>query len=286
MASLRDIKAKITSTKKTKQITKAMEMVSSAKLNRAQNNAKAYQPYTEKLKNVVASIGAGNTGNARHPMLQTRPIKKTGYIVFTSDRGLAGGYDNNLLKLVYNRIQKEHGSTDDYAVIVLGKKGAKFFGNRHITPVEVMKDVPDQPSYDDIKALAYRAVDMFADEEIDELYLAYNHFVSAISQEVKLDKLLPLTDLEETDSKLNYEYEPSAEEVLEVLLPQYVEGLIYGTLLDTKAAEHAARMSAMKSATDNASDIIDDYTLQYNRARQAEITQEISEIVGGAAALD
>lgn len=286
MASLRDIKAKIDSTKKTKQITKAMEMVSSAKLSRAQSNAKAYQPYTEKLKSVVSNIGAGNSGSLRHPMMQKRPVKRTGYLVITSDRGLAGGYNNNLLKMVYHRIQQNHQSDNEFAIIVLGKKGEKYFINRRITPVEVLRDLPDQPSYDDVKTLAKRAVDMFASEEIDELYLAYNHFLSAISQEIKLDKLLPLSDLEEAGSKLNYEYEPSADEVLEVLLPQYVEGLIFGALLDAKAAEHAARMSAMKSATDNATEVIDDYTLQYNRARQAAITQEISEIVGGAAALE
>lgn len=264
-----------------------MEMVSSAKLSRAQQYAKDYQPYTEKLRDVVASIASGNTGSVRHPMMETRPVKKTGYLVITSDRGLAGGYNNNLLKVVYNQIQKNHQSTDDFAVIVLGKKGEKYFLNRGITPVETLRDIPDQPGYDDVKALAKKTVDLFANEEIDELYLGFNHYVSAIAQEIEVEKLLPLSEIEApVGQKRNYEYEPSAEEVLETLLPQYIEGLIYGALLDAKAAEHAARMSAMKSATDNATEIIDDYTLEYNRARQAAITQEISEIVGGAAALE
>ncbi len=147
--------------------------------------------------------------------------------------------------------------------------------------------LPDQPTYEDVKDLAKQAVDLFADEHIDELYLIYNHFVSAISQDLMDVKLLPLAEeVAEEAPKLTYEYEPDAREVLERLLPLYAEGLIYGALLDANAAEHAARMTAMKSSTDNASDIIDDLTLSYNRARQAAITQEISEIVGGVAALE
>jgi F-type H+-transporting ATPase subunit gamma len=285
VASLRDIKGRITSTKNTRQITKAMQMVSAAKLNRAQENAESYMPYTEKLRDVVSGIAASSDGGVSHPMLESREVKKTGYLVITADRGLAGGYNNNLLRQVDQTINEKHRSKDEYTVIVLGKMGVQFFKKRKMPIVRELTALPDQPTYDDVKDIAKHAVSLFADEEIDELYMFYNHFVSVISQQVRDQKLLPLTDLEsEGGSSASYEYEPSAEEVLEKLLPQYAEGLIYGALIDAKAAEHAARMTAMRSATDNANDLIDELTLSYNRARQAAITQEISEIVGGVSA--
>ncbi|HET7627011.1 MAG TPA: ATP synthase F1 subunit gamma [Bacillales bacterium] len=287
MASLRDIKTRISSTKKTQQITRALEMVSAAKFSRAEENAKKYIPYTEKIRSVVASIAAGNKGALRHPMLQEREVKKTGYLVITADIGKAGGYNNNVLREVHEMIDRNHRSKDEYTVIAIGKMGLNYFKKRNM-PVAFEKiGLPDQPLYDDIKKLAKQTVDLFLDEEIDALHMTYNHFESAISQKVYNKKLLPLTDLDVEHAETHsYEYEPSAEEVLEGLLPQYIEGLIYGALLDAKAAEHAARMTAMRNATDNANDLIDELTLSYNRARQAAITKEISEIVGGAAALE
>ncbi|MBO8156636.1 MAG: F0F1 ATP synthase subunit gamma [Bacillaceae bacterium] len=287
MASLRDIKGRITSTKKTMQITKAMEMVSASKLNRAEQNAKSFVPYMEKMQEVVASIASGNTG-ADHPMLKSRPVKKTGYIVITADRGLAGAYNSNVLRKVYSVIQERHQSTDEYAVIVIGKVGRDFFKKRNIPIAKEITGLADQPAFADIQAIASETVDMYANEEVDELYMYYNHYVSAISQVVTEKKLLPLTDINpDGGQKLtSYEYEPDEKEILNVLLPQYAESLIYGALLDGKASEHAARMTAMKNATDNAGEMIDSLTLSYNRARQASITQEISEIVSGAAALE
>ncbi|TLS35833.1 F0F1 ATP synthase subunit gamma [Pseudalkalibacillus caeni] len=286
MASLRDIKSRITSTKKTKQITKAMQMVSAAKLNRAENNAKSFVPYMNKMQEVVASIASG-TSSAQHPMLVSRDVKKTGYIVITSDRGLAGAYNSSVLRHVNKVIQERHNSTDEYAIIVVGKVGLSFFKKRNMPVVESIVGIADQPSFADIKDIASRTVGMYADETFDELYMYYNHFVSAIQQDLTEKKLLPLTDISAEGGKLSsYEYEPSEEEILEVLLPQYAESLIYGALLDAKAAEHASRMTAMRSATDNADDLIGSLNLSYNRARQAAITQEITEIVGGAAALE
>ncbi|HET7580231.1 MAG TPA: ATP synthase F1 subunit gamma [Bacillales bacterium] len=287
MASLRDIKTKITSTQKTQKITKALQMVSAAKLNRAQTHAQSYIPYTEKIRSVVASIAAGNKGALKHPMLETRDVKKTGYLVITADLGKAGGYNNNALRQVQDMIDERHRSKDEYTVIVIGKTGVSYFQKRNMPISEQLIELPDQPNYDNVKDLAKRTVDLFANEEIDELYMVYNHFVSAISQEIYSTKLLPLTDLdtEHTETYL-YQYEPTVGKVLEGLLPLYIESLIYGALLDAKAAEHAARMTAMRNATDNADEMIDDLTLSYNRARQAEITKEISEIVGGAAALE
>ncbi|OEH93316.1 F0F1 ATP synthase subunit gamma [Bacillus solimangrovi] len=288
MASLRDIKARITSTKKTKQITKAMQMVSASKLNRAEMNAKSFVPYMNKIQEVVASIALGSNG-VNHPMLESRDVKKTGYLVITSDRGLAGAYNSNVLRNVYQKIQERHNSTDEYGIIVMGRVGRDFFKKRNMPIIEEIVGVNDEPLFSDIKDIASKAVKYFAEGTYDELYMYYNHFVSAIQQDFTENKLLPLTDLAgEVDGTAlsSYEYEPSQEEILEELLPQYAESLIYGALLDGKASEHAARMTAMKSATDNADDLISTLTLSYNRARQAAITQEITEIVGGAAALE
>jgi len=284
LASLRDIKTRINSTKKTSQITKAMEMVSASKLNRAEHNAKSFVPYMEKIQEVVASVALGSSG-ANHPMLVKRPVKKTGYLVITSDRGLAGAYNSNILRAVYQTIQQRHKSPDEYAVIAIGRIGLSFFTKRNIPVVLNITGLPDQPSFADIQRIASQAVGMFADGTFDELYMYYNHFVSAIQQDVTEKKLLPLTDLATEKKLTSYEFEPSQEEILEVLLPQYAESLIYGALLDAKASEHAARMTAMKNATDNAKELIRTLTLSYNRARQAAITQEITEIVAGANAL-
>lgn len=262
-----------------------MEMVSAAKLNRAETNAKSFVPYMEKIQDVVASIALGSK-DIRHPMLESRPVKRTGYLVITADRGLAGPYNSSILRAVHSKIQERHKSVDEYAIIAIGRMGRDFFRKRNMNVVLEITGLPDQPSFSDIMEIARNTVGMFSDGSFDELYMYYNHFVSALIQEVTEKKLLPLTDLGSAKTLMSYEYEPSAEAILEVLLPQYAESLIYGALLDGKASEHAARMTAMKSATDNAKELIDSLTLSYNRARQAAITQEITEIVGGAAALE
>lgn len=285
MASLRDIKSRITSTKKTSQITKAMEMVSAAKLNRAENNAKAFGPYMEKIQEVVASIANGST-DVSHPMLESRPVKRTGYLVITSDRGLAGAFNSSVLRAVHQSIQKRHKSNDEFVIIAIGKMGRDFFKKRGMNVISEITGLGDETSFASIKDIASGAVNMFADGSYDELYMYYNHFVSAIQQDVTEKKLLPLSDISSNKGLTSYEFEPNQEEILEVLLPQYAESLIYGALLDSKASEHAARMTAMKNATDNAKELINGLTLTYNRARQAAITQEITEIVGGAAALE
>ncbi|WP_066296791.1 F0F1 ATP synthase subunit gamma [Bacillus sp. FJAT-29937] len=285
MASLRDIKTRITSTKKTSQITKAMQMVSAAKMSRAEMNAKSFVPYMEKIQEVTASIAVGSK-DSNHPMLTSRPVKKTGYLVITSDRGLAGAFNSNVLRHVYQTINQRHKSNDEYAIIAIGRNGRDFFRKRGMNVILDIVAVADQPEFAEIKDITSKTVGMFTDETFDELYMYYNHYVSAIQQDVTEKKLLPLTDISTSTKLTSYEFEPSAEEILEVLLPQYAESLIYGALLDSKASEHAARMTAMKSATDNANELIKSLSLSYNRARQAAITQEITEIVGGAAALE
>lgn len=285
MASLRDIQTRINSTKKTRQITKAMEMVSAAKLSRSQQRARQYMPYTQKIRDVVASIAANSSG-ATHPMLEARPIKKTGYIVITSDRGLAGGYNSNIVRSLLAKIDERHQSRDEYGIIVIGRIGRDLFKSRNLPIIQEMTGLSDSPTFSDIKNLARTAVEMFTDGIYDELYIWYNHFVNPIVQQVTEEKVLPLTDLAEdkSGSSAIYEYEPSEEAILEQLLPQYAESIIYGALLDAKASEFGARMTAMGSATDNATGLIDELTLAYNRARQAAITQEITEIVSGASA--
>ncbi|WP_139491250.1 ATP synthase F1 subunit gamma [Brevibacillus dissolubilis] len=282
---MRDIKRRIKSVKNTRQITKAMKMVAAAKLRRAQEQAEASRPYARKIQEVIASIASGKT-SFKHPMLQSRPVKKTGYIVITSDRGLAGGYNGNMIRKVIQTIAEKHKSKDEYTIFVIGRKGRDFFRSRNYPILEQITGLPESPSFSDIKAITSKAVNFFATEQIDELYLCYNEFQSAITQIPTVTRLLPLDQVGSesgaTASGTNYEYEPSPEEVLSVLLPRYAETLIFSALLDAKASEQGARMTAMGNATDNASDMIDRLTLFYNRARQAAITQEISEIVAGA----
>lgn len=277
----REIKRRINSVKNTRQITKAMKMVAAAKLRRAQEQAEAARPYAKKIQEVIASIASGTSG-VKHPMLQVRPVKKTGYIVITSDRGLAGGYNGNMIRKVVQTIRENHNSPDEYALFVVGRKGRDFFKKRNYPIIEEVTGLPESPKYSDIKTIATKAVQLFADEQIDELYLCYNEFKSAISQTPVVTRLLPLQSVGEADRSVSYEYEPSAEEVLAELLPRYAETLVYSALLDAKASEHGARMTAMGSATDNATEMIQKLTLSFNRARQASITQEISEIVAGA----
>jgi F-type H+-transporting ATPase subunit gamma len=259
---MREIKRQIKSKQNTKQITKAMELVSAAKLRRAQNAATA----------------------GKHPMLVSRPIKKTAYLVITSDRGLAGGLNNNLLRKVLSTIQEKHSSSNEYTVFVIGRKGRDFLSRRGIPITSEVTGLSDSPAFADIKPIAASAVQGFIDGTYDELYLAYNQFINAITQIPTMKQLLPLDQgtLGAKGASADYEYEPSAEEVLSVLLPKYAETLIYSAMLENKASEFGARMTAMGNATKNATKMISGLTLTYNRARQAAITQEIAEIVAGA----
>ncbi|MEK3733158.1 MULTISPECIES: ATP synthase F1 subunit gamma [Paenibacillus] len=278
---LRDIKRQIKSIQNTKQITKAMEMVAAAKLRRAQEKATAALPYSDKLKEVVSSIAAGTQGIS-HPMLEKREVKKTGYLVITSDRGLAGASNSNILRKVYNFISERHQSKDEYAIFVIGRKGRDYFRRREMPVVEELTDLSDSPTFGDIKSIANAAVGQYERGEIDELFVCYNRFVNALTQDPQVDQLLPMENIGGGDSAASYEYEPSPERVLEVLLPKYAETLIFSAMLNAKASELGAKMTAMGAATKNASKLISELTLTYNRARQAAITQEISEIVAGA----
>lgn len=285
MSSLRDIKARIESTQKTSQITKAMEMVSASKMSKAEENTRKYEEYDQKMQEVVSNI-ANSSVDISHPMLEKREVKKTGYLIITSDRGLAGAYNSNVVRHLHATITKNHQSSDEYTVIAVGRVGYDFCVKQNIPVSRSIIGLADQPTFADIKELTSETVQMYVDEEIDELILIYNEYVSAISQVVKTRKLLPITDIKDESVVSEYEYEPNQQYILERLLPEYAESLIYGSILDAKASEHAARMTAMKNASDNATELIDELTLSYNRARQAAITQEITEIIGGASALE
>ncbi|MDW3785416.1 ATP synthase F1 subunit gamma [Staphylococcus saprophyticus] len=288
MGSLKEIDTRIKSTKKMKQITKAMNMVSSSKLRRAESNAKQFRPYMEKMQDAITAV-AGSDKNSRHPMLQQREVKKSAYLVITSDKGLAGAYNANVLKHLIKDIEEKHASKDDYSILVLGQTGVDFLKNKGYDIHDSLIDVPDQPSFKEVQAIAKKAIDLYSEEEVDEVKIYFSHFVSVLENTPSTKTVLPLSP---EDSSLghgqlsSYEFEPDKEAILSVILPQYVESLIYGTILDAKASEHATRMTAMKNASDNASEIIDDLSIQYNRARQAAITQQITEIVGGSVALE
>ncbi|WIV18936.1 ATP synthase F1 subunit gamma [Paenibacillus polygoni] len=280
---MREIKRQIKSVQSTKQITKAMEMVAASKLRKAQEKAEAAKPYSEKLKEVVTSIASSST-EVTHPMLVTRPVKKTAYLVITSDRGLAGGYNANVLRQVSLTLKERHTSKDEYVLFVIGRKGRDFFRRREQPIGMDVTDLSDSPTFADIKSIANETVSGFEAGKYDEIYICYSQFVNAITQIPTVEKLLPMEKPEkkQTEASAQYEYEPSPEAVLEALLPRYAETLIYGALLNGKASELGAKMTAMGSATKNASKLIGELSLTYNRARQAAITQEITEIVAGA----
>ena len=288
MASLKEIDTRIKSTKKMKQITQAMNMVSNSKLRRAEKNTKQFKPYMDKMQDAITAV-AGADKTANHPMLRQREVKKSGYLVITSDKGLAGEYSTNVLKSLVNDIKSKHKDNSEYSIIVLGQQGVDFFNNRGYEIESSLVDLPDQPSFKSVQAIAKHAIDLYSEENIDELTIYYSHYVSVLENKPTTKQVLPLSQEDSSQGHgqmSSYEFEPDKESILSVILPQYVESLIYGTILDAKTSEHASRMTAMKNASDNATELIDDLSLEYNRARQAAITQQITEIVGGSAALE
>ena len=277
--SLREIQAKIASTKKTSQITGAMQMVSASKLTRSEQAAKDFQIYASKIRQITTDLLHSELINgSSNPMLDARPVRKTGYIVITSDKGLVGGYNSTILKAVLDMIKRDHDSEDEYAIISIGGTGSDFFKARNMNVAFELRGLEDQPSFEQVGKIISKAVGMYQNELFDELYVCYNHHVNSLSIEVPNES--------EGHVLTKFELEPDRDTILDQLLPQYAESLIYGAIVDAKTAEHAAGMTAMQTATDNAKNVINDLTIQYNRARQAAITQEITEIVGGASALE
>jgi len=289
--SLNDIKTKIASTKNTSQITNAMQMVSAAKLGRSEEAARNFQVYAQKVRKLLTDILHGNgSGGSTNPMLISRPVKKTGYIVITSDRGLVGGYNASILKAVMELKEEYHPDGKSFEIICIGGMGADFFKARGIQPIYELRGLADQPSFDEVRKIISKTIEMYQNELFDELYVCYNHHVNTLTSQMRVEQMLPIVDLDPNEAdeeySLTFELETSRDEILEQLLPQYAESMIYGAIIDAKTAENAAGMTAMQTATDNAKKVINDLTIQYNRARQAAITQEITEIVAGASALE
>ena len=290
--SLSEIKDKILSTEKTSKITSAMQMVSSAKLVKSEQAARDFQVYASKIRQITTNLLKSDlVSGSDNPMLASRPVKKTGYIVITSDKGLVGGYNSKILKAMMDTITDYHTENDDYAIISIGSVGSDFFKARGMNVSFELRGLEDQPSFDQVGKIIAQAVEMYKNELFDELYVCYNHHVNSLTSQVRMQQMLPIKELDAEEASedrviTGFELEPNREVILDHLLPQYTESLIYGAIIDAKTAEHAAGMTAMQTATDNAKNVINDLTIQYNRARQAAITQEITEIVAGANALE
>ena len=286
MASGKEIKSKIGSIKNTQKITSAMEMVAASKMKRAQDRVASSRPYAENLRKVIGRVAQANL-DFHHPFLEERDVKRVGYIVISTDRGLCGGLNTNEFKKVTQDVQawKEKGVDAEYAT--LGGKAAGFFQRFGGQLLAKKAGLGDAPSIQDVIGPVKVMLDAFAEGKIDRLFVVYNNFVNTMKQEPVIDQLLPLPKAEEEVSAhaWDYLYEPNPEAILETLLVRFIESQVYQGVVENAASEQAARMVAMKAATDNAGDLIDELQLIYNKARQAVITQEISEIVSGSAAV-
>lgn len=283
MAGVRDIKRRIRSVKSTQQITKAMKMVAAAKLRKTQAAAVATRPYTNKLEEILGRIVA-SAGEVKHPLMVERPVKSVGIILITADRGLAGGYNANLLKKAL--LEAARFGDTEVSFIAVGRKGRDFLRRRHKKIQGEITGIRDVPTFNEAQNIAKLAVDGFMEDRYDEVYLVYQEFITAVQQHPVMKQLLPIPyEKGEEQEEQEYLYEPGPTEVLEILLPKYINNTVFHILTESKASEHGSRMTAMGSATDNAAEMIDKLTLFYNRSRQAAITREISEIVGGANAL-
>lgn len=287
MAGGREIKTKIKSVQNTRKVTRALEMVSASKIRKAQDRMKASRPYARAMKQLIGHLAQANT-DYRHPYLvQRENVKRVGYIVVSSDRGLAGGLNNNMFRklLVEFRALQEQGIEVD--VVTIGQKASVFFRRIKVGMLGSVTHLGDAPKLEQLIGVVKVMLDAYTDGKVDKVFLAYNDFVNTMTQKATFDQLLPLPPAETQMAKheWDYIYEPDAESVLEHVLTRYIESLVYQAVMENVASEHAARMVAMKAASDNASKLIDTLNLVYNKARQAAITQEISEIVGGAAAV-
>jgi F-type H+-transporting ATPase subunit gamma len=285
MPSLIDLRRRIRSVKNTQQITKAMKMVSAAKLRRAQERAIAARPYANILQQMLANVAeaASQSDGADHPLLAVRPEKRILIIVITADGGLAGGFNANLIRLAQRFVDEHHGAELIFELI--GKKGRDYFRRRGAKIRADHVDFSRKVEFERAEAIANAIIEMFAKAEVDAVYLFGNEFKSVMAAKLTSLRLLPI-EVPKSASPVDYIYEQKPEELLGSLLPRYVKVQIFRALLESVAAEHAARMTAMDAATSNASDVIDRLTLYMNRVRQASITREIIEIVSGAAALD
>jgi len=292
-ASLRDIRKRIASVRSTQQITKAMKMVAAAKLRRAQESILATRPYAKKMLEVLTSLAARTSAEA-HPLLARREPRRVEVVVFTSDRGLCGAFNMNLIQRAEKFMEEEKARTEELALSFIGRKGRDYFRRRKVTIRREYVNFFGKVDYLMASRIGQELVQAYTERRVDRIYLLYSEFRSAIQQRVVLEKILPVTPeagpqapalAAGSQTAVEYIYEPSEGEILDKLLPMYVEVQIYRALLESLASEYGARMTAMENATKNAAEMIDKLTLVYNKARQASITKELIEIVSGAEAL-
>ena len=289
MAGAKEIKTKIASVQSTQKITKAMEMVATSKMRKTQDRMAASRPYSETIRSVISHVSKARVGY-KHPFLVEREVKKVGVLVISTDRGMCGGLNINLFKTVLNEIKarKEKGTTVELGLI--GSKGIGFFRSLGLNIKSQHSGLGDNPTLEELIGVANTMFDAYRNGEIDAIYIAYNKFVNTMSQKPTFQQLVPLPELEndhlsERQQAWDYIYEPDPKMLLDSLLVRYLESQVYQAVVDNLASEQAARMVAMKAATDNAGNLINDLRLVYNKARQASITNELNEIVAGAAAI-
>ncbi|MCQ4230344.1 F0F1 ATP synthase subunit gamma [Pseudomonas stutzeri] len=288
MAGAKEIRSKIASIKSTQKITSAMEKVAVSKMRKAQMRMAASRPYAERIRQVIGHLAYANP-EYRHPFMVERPVKRVGYIVVSTDRGLCGGLNINLFKVLIKNMKEWHDQKVEVDLCVIGNKGASFFRSFGGNVVAAIGNLGEEPSINDLIGSVKVMLDGFHEGRIDRLYLVSNKFINTMTQKPTLDQLLPLAADDSAEpvkkGQWDYLYEPDAQQLLDALLVRFIESQVYQAVVENGAAEQAARMIAMKNATDNAGELISDLQLVYNKARQAAITQEIPEIVGGAAAV-
>ncbi|MFK3649483.1 F0F1 ATP synthase subunit gamma [Lysobacter enzymogenes] len=287
MAGGREIKTKIKSVQNTRKVTRALEMVSASKIRKAQDRMKTSRPYARVIKQVIGHLAQANS-DYQHPyMVERKDVKRVGYVIVSSDRGLAGGLNNNLFRKLLGEFRKWQEQGVEVDVVTIGQKASVFFRRIKVNMLASVTHLGDQPHVEQLIGVIKVVLDAYSAGNVDRVFVCYNDFVNTMTQRAAFDQLLPLPAPETQVAKhdWDYIYEPDAQTVLDHVLTRYIESLVYQAVLENVASEHAARMVAMKSASDNATKLIGTLNLVYNKARQAAITQEISEIVGGAAAV-
>jgi len=286
MSGAKEIRNKIASIKNTQKITRAMEMVAASKMRKAQDRMFTSRPYAEKIRTVISHLARSHS-EYHHPYLRMREVKRVGYILVSSDRGLCGGLNNNLFKSALTHMQQWQSQAIEVDFCLIGSKAEAFFKRFGGRVIGNAVHLGDHPSINELIGIVKVMLDAFDEGKIDALYVVFNHFHNTMMQKPEIEQLLPLQAAAEQSLQhyWDYIYEPEAKELLDLLLKRYIESQVYQAVVENIASEQAARMVAMKSASDNAGDIIKDLQLAYNKARQAAITQELAEIVGGAAAV-
>jgi F-type H+-transporting ATPase subunit gamma len=293
VASVQDIKRRIRSIRNTRKITRAMELVAAAKLRRAQARIEAMRPYAERMQELMVGTARASASVRGLPLLQRREISRAAIVPLTGDRGLAGAFNAQILREAFVLERELRGAGTEVRWLVAGKKGASTLRFRRYDITQAWTGFSDSPRYHDAQAISHKLEELYSEQEVDQVYVIYNHFETALTQRVVRQEVLPIPEqvLESGDGERDqallgdFIYEPEPEQILERLLPVYVETELYRALLESAASEQGARMTAMRNASKNAAELIDYLTLQMNRARQAEITQEILEVVAGADAL-